>query len=148
MKNRINKLWKYLAAAVLGVLGFSSCGEQIEPLVMYGTPQADFKAYGKVKDEAGKPIEGIRVAVRQGKGNEFEADTFYSDTKGEWLFKKNYIRLPGELTIIFEDIDGKEHGGEFKSAEAKPEIKQTADGDGSWYKGAYEAKADVILKKK
>ena len=154
MKSNIKTILKHLAAAVMGLLGFASCGEEIEPLAMYGSPYANFKALGTVKDEAGKPIEGIRVAVQQTFRNSngsicwYEADTVYTDKKGDYLLENNNVQLPGELTFYFEDIDGAENGGEFKSAEAKPEAIKTGDGDGHWYKGLFEAKADVVLKKK
>ncbi|MBR0533285.1 MAG: radical SAM-associated putative lipoprotein [Bacteroidales bacterium] len=160
MKSRIKKLWKYLATAVLGLLGFSSCGEggldldTKEVLAMYGAPYADFKSLGTVKDEAGKPVEGIRAAISQTWRNSddsicwIEADTVYTDTKGSYLLEKNRIRLPGELKIVFEDIDGAKNGGEFKSAEVTPDVKKTSEGDKGWYQGVYEAQADIVLHKK
>ena len=160
MKSRIKKLWKYLATAVLGLLGFSSCGEDVLDLdilerpAMYGSPYADFKSLGTVKDEAGKPIEGIRVALSQTWRNSddsilwIEADTVYTDTKGSYLLEKNHVQLPGEVTIVFEDIDGTENGGEFNSAEVKPDVKKVSDGGKGWDQGLYEAQADVVLNKK
>lgn len=160
MKRRIKNLWKYLVTAILGVLGFSSCEEGgldleiIERPAMYGAPYADFKSLGTVKDEAGKPIEGIRVAVSQTWRNSddsilwIEADTVYTDTKGSYLLEKNHVRLPGELQIVFEDIDGADNGGEFKSAEVTPHAIRASEGDKGWYQGLYEAKADIVLYKK
>ena len=55
--------------------------------------------------------------------------------------------VPDVVTVVFEDIDGESHGGAFKPAEVKPQIKQTKNGDKSWYLGAFEAEADVTLKK-
>ena len=149
MKIRLKNIWKHLAAVVLGLLGFASCGEEIEPLAMYGSPHADFKALGTVEDEAGKPIEGIRVAIRRDFGKDYyENDTIYTDKKGDYLLTKYNTLRPSGLLIVFEDVDGAGNGGEFKSAEARPEIKQTGEGDKAWYQGLYEAKADVVLKKK
>ena len=52
------------------------------------------------------------------------------------------------VTVVFEDIDGDANGGEFEKAEATPEVKRTKKGDKSWYGGAFETRADVVLKKK
>ena len=149
MKSRIKKFWTRLLAAILGILGFASC----EPVLMYGSPHANFKALGTVKDEAGQSIEGIRVAVRQTRRNKSDNrewntnDTLYTDVKGAWTLINYEGTVPDELTIVLEDIDGEAHGGAFKPAEVKPQIKQTHKGDNSWYLGDFEAKADVTLKK-
>lgn len=142
---RIKNTWKHLLTIILGLLGFASC----EPLIMYGSPHADFKALGTVKDEAGKPIEGIRVAVRQTWGSKdpyYKDDTLFTDGKGAWILM-DQDRVPNKLTVVLEDIDGEAHGGDFKPAEVNPQINQTKKGDNSWYLGAFEAKADVTLKK-
>lgn len=141
---RIKNTWKHLLTIIFGLLGFASC----EPMLMYGTPHADFKALGTVKDEAGKPVEGIRVAVRQHRHYENVDDTLFTDASGAWLLQRSVFDGPDDVTIVFEDIDGDAHGGEFNPAEAKPEVKRTKKGDRNWYNGAFEAKEDVVLKKK
>ena len=125
---RIKNTWKHLLTIILGLLGFASC----EPMLMYGTPHADFKALGTVKDEAGKPVEGIRVAVRQHRHYEntpnviydhndiYVDDTLFTDASGAWLLQRSVFDGPDDVTIVFEDIDGDAHGGEFNPAEAVP----------------------------
>ena len=152
---KVKRLLKSLTAAVLGLLGFASCEKALdahgngEILCMYGQPYAEFKALGTVKNEAGKPVEGIRVAVRQTlRGHsEYVDDTVYTDSKGAYLLSNHPFNGPDYVRIVFEDVDGTENGGEFEQAEAKPDIKQTKDGSG-WFTGAYEVKADVVMKKK
>ena len=51
------------------------------------------------------------------------------------------------MTIVFEDIDGGENGGEFEKAEANPKVTQTKKGDKNWYNGAFQAEADVVMHK-
>ena len=151
MKTGKNNVFRSLAAIALGMLGFASCekaGE--EPILqMYGMPYAEFKALGTVKSEAGKPVEGIRVAIRQTLSGqtEYVDDTVYTDSKGEYLLSRQTFSGPDYVRIVFEDVDGDANGGEFGQAEAKPDIKQTKDGSG-WFNGAYEVKADVMMKKK
>ena len=45
MDKRIKRIWKQLAAVVLGLLGFSSCDKEIvnfdDMMVMNGQPHAD-----------------------------------------------------------------------------------------------------------
>ena len=162
MDNRIKRIWKQLAAAVLGVLGFASCNkeENIENMmVMYGQPYAAFKALGSVTDQSGKPIEGIRVAVTQHRhfantyyvyydqNDWYEYDTLYTDTKGVFLLNKDIFDAPTDVTIVFEDIDGDEHGGTFESAEVTPDITRKEKGKG-WYNGSYEVEAKVKMRKK
>ena len=146
------KTFKSLIAAVLGLLGFASCEDPVDiggDICMYGMPFAEFKAVGTVKNEAGKPVEGIRVAVRQTlRGqSEYVDDTVYTDSKGVYLLSNRPLRGPDYVRIVFEDVDGDANGGEFEQAEAKPAIKQTKDGSG-WFNGVYEVKADVVMKKK
>ena len=144
-----------LTAAVLGLLGFASCEKALdaygngEIICMYGQPHADFKAVGTVKDNSGKPLEGIRVAVRQTIPSSYEMkDTVYTDSKGEFLLTTQAFNGPSSVRIVFEDIDGAANGGEFQKVEASPEVKQTKKGDNAWYNGAFEAKANVKMNKK
>lgn len=152
--------FRFLASTVLGLLGFSSCGWLGIGVLMYGEPHADFKAIGKVTDEAGKPVEGIQVAVRQhwhyentssviyDQNDWFESDTVFTDSSGSYELTRSVFSAPNDVTVSFEDIDGEENGGEFEKAEANPEVKRTKKGDRNWYSGAFESRADVKLKKK
>ena len=156
MKNGMKQIWKYLAAGIMGLLGFASCGKSLaddsNDSAMYGPPpNADYKVLGTVSDEDGKPIKGIRVSVRL-KYSPWSKDveeTLYSDDKGAYqLLTRSLDGLP-PVSISFEDVDGEENGGEFVSTEVTPEAKRTKDGDGTGsYQGAFEFLADVQLKKK
>ena len=164
MARIINSFWKHLAAAVLGLLGFASCGKEEvfndHMLAMYGQPHADFKAMGSVKDEKGKPIEGIRVAIRlhnyhpntagviYDQNHWYDYDTLYTDSKGAFELSKSVFEGPDDVTIVFEDIDGEEHGGLFKSVEDTPSVKQTVKSKDFWYGGAFEVESNVKMKKK
>ena len=156
----VKNVWRQVAAVILGLLGFSSCIKIGWGTVEYGQPHADFKALGTVTDEAGKPIEGIRVAIRQhrhyantsdviyDKNDWYEDDTLYTDDKGAYLLNRSVFAAPQDVTIVFEDVDGEEHGGEFAPAKATPEVKRTKKGDKSWYGGTFEVEADARLMKK
>lgn len=170
MRQKAASFLHLLLGALLGLLGFSSCGfldigggkdMYGPPLVMYGQPHADFHASGKVTDPSGKGIEGIRVAIRQHRHYDnrpgviydqndwYDDDTLYTDDAGKYELKTSIISFDGphDVTVVFEDIDGEEHGGRFESQTVKPEIKQSKKGDNSWYGGTFEVKADAKLKK-
>lgn len=146
MTRRALKLVNYLIAWLCGMLGVNSC------VAMYGSPHADFKADGSVSDESGTPIKGIRVAMRQHwysaqDGDYHRDDTLYTDENGKYEYRDG-LSYPETVTLVFEDIDGEQNGGEFESAEAEAPVKQKKRGDHHFYGGAYEAHADITLKKK
>ena len=146
-----------LLGSALTMLGFSSC---ILVPAMYGSPHADFSASGTVTDTQGNAIEGIRVAVRQHTHysnsenviydqNDWDKyDTLYTNASGKYLLEETVLPVPSDVTIVFEDIDGPEHGGEFETATATPAVEQTKKGGRGWYIGAYQVRADVTLKNK
>lgn len=152
MKNEGKSILRILATAVLGLIGFSSCGsftgEEVVP--MYGQPHADFKALGSVHDEKGNPIERIRVAIHlhKGKDSKFNYDTVYTDSKGAYLLERGYFAPPDGVTVTFEDVDGDKNGGEFESSTVSPAVQRTKDGDKLWYAGAFQVEADAVLRKK
>ena len=159
--NKIGKnIFRSLAATLLGLLGFSSCEWIGIGLTMYGEPHADFKAIGTVTDETGKPIEGIRVAVQQHRHYEnsesviydqndwYDNDTLFTDSKGRFELERSVFDVPNRVSVVFEDIDGEENGGEFEKAEANPKVTQTKKGDKNWYNGAFQVEVNARLKKK
>lgn len=59
MKRACTKWMNTLLAALLALLGFSSCEE---PRVEYGAPNADYTVKGKVVNKVNQqPVKGIRV---------------------------------------------------------------------------------------
>ena len=160
MKTGKVSVLRRIAGAVVGILGFAACEDGIldpdnyknDDLCMYGSPHADFRALGSATDEGGNPISGIRVVLHKEwswRDTFVENDTLYTDSKGEFLLKpRNHPEQPHKITIVFDDVDGEENGGEFESLTVQPEIVQIKDGDHNWFTGSYEAKADVQLKKK
>lgn len=156
MKEKARNFLHMLLGALLGLLGFSSCGfiEIGGGLCEYGEPHVDFQASGKVTDASGKGIEGIRVAIqthRHYQGYDvndwYENDTLYTDSHGEYLLKRNEFAAPHEVTVVFEDIDGEEHGGQFAPRTVTPEVQQVKQGDKRWYGGGFAVEADAQLDK-
>lgn len=160
MDMKVKSVFKFLATTVLGLLGFSSCSWLGIGLCMYGEPHADFKVLGTVRNEDGKPIEGIRVAIRGHRHYEnsssviydqndwYEDDTVFTDFNGAYLMEKSVFSPPDDVTVVFEDVDGERHGGEYAKTVEKPHVVQTKKGDKSWYEGAFQAEADTYMVKK
>jgi len=160
MYMKVKSIFKYLATTMLGLLGFSSCSWLGIGVCMYGEPHADFKAIGTVTDTDGKPVEGIRVAVQQHRHYEnsetviydqndwYDNDTVFTDSNGKYEMVRSVFSVPNKVTVVFEDVDGEEHGGEFAKAEANPKVIQTGKGDKEWYGGAFQVEADARLERK
>ena len=148
---KICSLPRIIAALIFSLLGLGSCKKDYP--CMYGTPSADYEVGGIVKDEAGNPVKGIRAIVKYKRNvpeEMWNGDTLYTDDNGRYSRDLGSL-FPGscdDLKVIFEDIDGVENGGEFKSKTVAGQMKQVKKGDGSWYSGAFEVTADAVLEKK
>ena len=85
---------------------FALFGMTLTCVACYGVPEADynpsFAASGRVVDPEGKPIKGIEAKMG--------SKSTYTDADG-------HFRLRGDSkTLILEDVDGEENGGEFVAA--------------------------------
>ena len=143
-KNFVNKA----LTSMLAILGFGGCEWFGNESVMYGEPRADYKLLGEVKDGQDKPIEGIRVVFSPNPEQPVSNDTLYSDSNG--CFSRDYtmVSLPDEALVMFEDVDSDAHGGTFASKTLDKDgysVTRVKKGDGSWYQGAFNIKADVTL---
>ena len=123
MKAKITKFANWLLTAVLSLLGFSAC-DNGGMMLMYGTPTFDYQADGRVVDEEGTPIEGIRVKVTLGDewstkidGTQVEGGVVHSGKDGLFTTKKFENIEIYSLTAI--DVDGEENGGEFETQEVR-----------------------------
>ena len=97
MKAKFFNWYNALAASLLSLLGFSSCGENgpwgDEP-VLYGTPSAAFEAKGNITAEDGTPVEGIKAIIAgcqqssfTGKMHYTHIDSTYTDKNGNYTIK-------------------------------------------------------------
>ena len=143
MKAKITKFANWLLTAVLSLLGFSAC-DNGGMMLMYGTPTFDYQADGRVVDEEGTPIEGIRVKVTLGDewstkidGTQVEGGVVHSGKDGLFTTKKFEDIEIYSLTAI--DVDGEENGGEFETQEIRVDTlkptKEKGDRKGDWYFG-------------
>lgn len=124
MKNKL--IWMLLA-----LLGFSA-GCEDDSTVEYGCPFATFSVKGKVTDEAGAPIPGIRVTL----------DRYHdqlTDTDGRFAFVNLRTIISPNTSLRTEDVDGPENGS-YRSAEVPVTfVRNPAVPSGDWYEGDYIA---------
>jgi len=152
MKQKAKNIWTAFLGAILSLLGFHSC-ELIEPQCEYGTPNADYKYIGEVSDEEGNPIKGIRMIVaHSGFEDEYSMkDTLYTNANGK--AETDYLNMffyDTRRTIRFEDVDGSDNGGKFKTVDLTDKYliqEQTGKGDGNWYGGKFTITAKAKLSK-
>lgn len=159
MKAKFFYWYNALAASLLSLLGFSSCGENgpwgDEP-VLYGVPTTSFEAKGNITAEDGTPVEGIKAIIascRQGKMHYTHIDSTYTDQNGNYTIKSGSSwPISEEYTkILLEDVDGEKNGGTFANDTIEGKeltFKKTAEGSGAWDHGTYEVIGNKKLKKK
>lgn len=162
MKVKFLHWYNALAATLLSLLGFSSCGSEFgkdEPC-LYGSPTSSFHAKGNVTAEDGTPIKGIKAVVVEDYGNagSYRMDSAYTDSKGDYVTKEksmdgtiDWVHKEKRLKVILEDVDGGANGGEFATDTIKSEnitVKQVGKGEGTWDWGSFEVTANGKMKKK
>lgn len=149
MKTELGAGWRWLLGVVLGVLGFSGCEELGMFKDMYGSPHADYKLVGDVKDTKGNPIQGIRVVFdRNPIDVQSRKDTLYTDLNGH--FEKDRVQTDFWRTnsvVRFDDVDGSVNGSFRSKVLTHDEMtsEKTKKGDGDWYGGEYTVHADAVL---
>ena len=149
-------------AGLLSPLGFTGCGKDNngdgEISVEYGVPSANFKVLGRVTNEQGQPLGGMRVVASEvttiwGKGPEqcysgLLRDTVYTASDGS--FVREYSLFPADSVYIHMKIEDSAEPSVYDSDSvtvgfAKGDLKGA---DGSWFLGAAEKVVDVKLKAK
>ena len=165
MKAKLQSLFNAIAAALLSLLGFSSCKQggsifHVAP-AEYGMPHADYKIVGQVNGEDG-PIPGIEVKYRRLEGkykNEKGEDEeywleqcFYTDSEGKinQSVSNEYSTKAENIMLEISDVDGAENG-EYEDAvlpEDQLDIQFVKDNKGHWHEGTYTIGFDARLNKK
>ena len=116
--------------------------EQVVP--EYGCPIVEFSVKGRVVDADSNPIQNIEISHPE--------TGYYTRTAEDGSFKYEG-GLTGfelsEVTIIAQDTDGEENGGDFQTQEVSIPVQQTDSGDGAWDNGKFEAEnVEIVLTKK
>ena len=147
MIQKAKHLWTVILGGLMSLLGLSSCSHLFR--AEYGCPHVDFKFIGEATGD-GKPVEGIRVVLLEGTEDwSYAIDTSYTDASGRTERDLGMVRIPEQMYVKFEDVDGPENGSwQTKIIRRESmEIVQTEDGDGRWDRGDYTVTAKADLKK-
>ena len=149
----VRRVYKYLIASILGVLGFSSCecSKMYGPPVEYGVPHATYNLKFQLTDEDNKPLEGTQLRV-----NKFgrsilmytPTENLKTDSKGKIdCSVEDFGTIPDNTFLVYYEDDNEQHAGAFKDDSVKVQGTQIEEGKG-WNRGTYELKATLKLKKK
>ena len=112
MKAKILTRVNTMIAFFLTALGFGSCGwmqkygiPDPDIVAEYGCPYATFEARGKVTGENAKPVENIRVRIKNKYGSELQE--LYTDKDGEYNTGTiEGVFPPDSVDIIVADTAG------------------------------------------
>lgn len=145
---------------MMSFLGFSGATllTSCFPLCMYGTPTIEYQVKGRVLNEDGEGVEGIRIILSEPEPGDDKVyvnkDTVYTDKNGAYATK--IMECTGSspendlynVKMMVEDVDGQTNG-EYESDDVYlgncdfHQVKKDKD----WYNGRFEYNADVVLKK-
>ena len=145
MKKSFAKLTAAIGPALLSMLGFSGCEDNIwSNRCEYGVPSCDFKVDLTVLDESGKGIKGIRVVPS--KQLTYDKDTLFTDKNGKAVGAYDGVWPMNEVKFYFDDVDG-DANGYFKRDSLTVTAEKLKGGSGNWYKGEFALKGTKTLKK-
>ena len=118
--------------------------EEDAAVAEYGCPVVEFSVKGRVVDADSNPIQNIEISHPE--------TGYYTRTAEDGSFKYEG-GLTGfelsEVTIIAQDTDGDENGGDFQTQEVSIPVQQTDPGDDHWDNGKYSAEnVEIVLTKK
>lgn len=136
------------------MLGFSFACKK-EPVLLYGTPHADFIISGEVKSATdGQAIPEIIVEVRKEYNEETGLvrvliETGFSEDNGKYSVKIGDDPDDQTYQLRFADTDGALNG-EFESLDTTVIFRDPkfTNGDGSWFRGVAEQEINIKLKPK
>ena len=134
MKKPFIKFFDKIILLLLGLSGivYTACE--------YGPPEyaMKYEVIGIVTDkETSNPIQNIQV-IRP------YVDTIYTSTDGKFTFYSFGYGNSHSFYLKFEDIDGEENGGDFKSKEINVEFTNTDQVE----KGIFLKMVNIELEKK
>ena len=149
-------------AGLLSLLGFTGCGKDDNGgggmRVEYGVPSANFKVLGRVTNEQGQPLGGMRVVASDattvwGKGPDQRnvhllRDTVYTASDG--TFVGIYSAIPADSVYIHMKVEDPTARSAYESDSVTVGFaeKNLKGGDTYWYRGAAEKQINVTLKRK
>ena len=146
MKRKVLTGINALIALLLGILGLNGCFR-----LEYGTPYATFEATGTITNEENKPLENIRVTLkdryRPNRDYRRTMPDVYTADDGTYTFGPYGGFFPVDsLDIIVTDTTGV-HASDSVSVKVDYDRSKVKWGD-NWDSGAGYVHQDFQLKKK
>lgn len=143
-KRQLIKGTNWALAGLMGLLGFACSDEEIAP--EYGTPHADYRISGYVKNQSGEPIPDIKIEAVTTYNSDFRVPVL-SNSQGYYNATASSVGRVGELQLIVTDID-KEKNGLFQNDTIliKIDDKDYYDKGEGWNVGKAFKEVDITLK--
>lgn len=143
--NRINQVLTFCLSA-LGLAGCMEVEYGCPPVVCeYGVPYATFVAEGNVTNETDEGIGGVTVVVREHEAIPASESGISTKTRTDGTYRTERATIFPTDSVWIHAIDST---GIYAEDSAKVKVNYVTKGDGNWYRGDAEAKADFVLKKK
>jgi putative lipoprotein (rSAM/lipoprotein system) len=141
---------KKIITKSLSIIGFTLPVVGCVPL-MYGSPSTTYEVKGKVLDNKGNPINGIKIALQDDATdpNPYQIAESQSLENGDYKIR-NTISPQSKLYLSVEDIDGAENGGEFEEQTIEldfSKVEATGDKD-AWYNGTKSIEKYIVMQEK
>lgn len=141
---------KKIITKSLSILGFTLPVVGCVP-VMYGSPSATYEVKGKVLDNEGNPINGIKIVLQDDATdpNPYEIAESQSLENGDYTIRNTTLPR-SKLYLSVEDIDGAANGGEFEEQTIELDFsKVEAKGDkDAWYEGTKSLEKQIVMQEK
>ena len=141
---------KKIITKSLSILGFTLPVVGCVP-EMYGSPSATYEVKGKVLDNEGNPINGIKIVLQDDAidPNPYEIAESQSLENGDYTIR-NTTFPRSKLYLSVEDIDGAANGGEFEEQTIELDFsKVEAKGDkDAWYEGTKSLEKQIVMQEK
>lgn len=141
---------KKIITKSLSILGFTLPVMGCVP-VMYGSPSATYEVKGKVLDNEGNPINGIKIVLQDDATdpNPYEIAESQSLENGDYTIRNTTLPR-SKLYLSVEDIDGAANGGEFEEQTIELDFsKVEAKGDkDAWYEGTKSLEKQIVMQEK
>ena len=135
---------KKIITKSLSIIGFTLPVVGCVP-VMYGSPSTTYEVKGKVLDNKGNPINGIKIALQ----DDATDPNPYEIAESQSLENGDY-KIRSKLYLSVEDIDGAENGGEFEEQTIEldfSKVEATGDKD-EWYNGTKSLEKHIVMQEK
>lgn len=141
---------KKIITKSLSIIGFTLPVVGCVP-IMYGSPSTTYEVKGKVLDNKGNPINGIKIALQDDATdpNPYEIAESQSLENGDYTIRNTTLPR-SKLYLSVEDIDGAANGGEFEEQTIELDFsKVEATGDkGAWYEGTKSLEKQIVMQEK